>query len=60
MRLPKIVPGTGAIAADCPSRAHPLAGVLVQGAPLRHPKAVAGAGSDAATGLLTSALAACR
>jgi len=27
----------------------------VQGAPLRHPKSVAGAGADAATGLLTSA-----
>jgi len=27
-----------------------LAGVLVQGAPLRHPKSVAGAGADAAPG----------
>jgi len=27
-----------------------LAGVLLQGAPLRNPKSVAGAGADAATG----------
>ena len=57
--LPKLVPGDRAIAAACPSCAHPLAGVLVQGAPLRHPKSVAGAGADAATGLLTFALATC-
>ena len=44
------VPGAGAIAAACPSCAHPLAGVLVQEAPLRHPKSVAGAGADAPTG----------
>jgi len=58
VRLPKRVPGAGAIAAVCPSCAHLLAGVLVQGAQLRHPKSGAGAGADAATGLLTSALAA--
>ena len=50
MRLPKLVPGTWDIAAACPSRALALAGVLVQGAPLRHPKSVAEAGTDAATG----------
>jgi len=50
VRLPKLVPRAGAIAAACPPCAHPLAGVLVQGAPLRHPKSVAGAGADAATG----------
>ena len=50
MRLPKLVSSAGAIAAACPPCAHPLAGVLVQGAPLRHPKSVAGAGADAATG----------
>jgi len=50
MRLPELVPGAGAIAATCPSRAHPLAGFLVQGDPLRHPKSVAGAGTDAAPG----------
>ena len=50
MRLPKLVSSAGAIAAACPSCARPLAGVLVQRAPLRHPKSVAGAGADAATG----------
>jgi len=50
MCLPKLVPRAGAIAAACPSCAHPLAGVLVQGVPLRHPKSFAGAGADAATG----------
>ena len=50
MRLPKLDPGAGAIAAACPSSAQPLAGFLAQGAPLRHPKSVAGAGADAATG----------
>jgi len=50
MRLPKLVPGAGASAANCPSSAHPLAGVLVLGAPLRHPKSVAGAVADAAAG----------
>ena len=43
VRLPKLGPGDGASAAACHSCAHPLAGVLVQGAPLRHPKSVAGA-----------------
>ena len=51
MRLPKLVPKAWAIASACPSCAHPLAGVLVQGAPLRHPNSVAGAGADAATRL---------
>ena len=50
MRLPKVVPGAGDIAAACPSCAHRLAGILVQGGPLRHPISVAGAGADAATG----------
>jgi len=50
VRLPKLVPGAGAIAAASPPCAHPLAGVLVQGALLRHPKSVAGAGDAAATG----------
>jgi len=50
VRLPKFDPRAGAIAAACPSCAHPLAGVMVQGAPLRHPKSVAGAGADAAPG----------
>jgi len=50
VRLPKLVPCAGAIAAACPPCAHSLAGVLVQGAPLRHSKSVAGAGADAATG----------
>jgi len=50
MRLPKLVVRAGATAAACPSCAHPLAGVLVQGAQLRHPISVAGAGADAATG----------
>jgi len=49
VRLPKLVPGAKAIAAACPSCAHPLAGVLLQGAPLCHPKSVAGAGADAAS-----------
>jgi len=49
MCLPKLAPRAGAIAAACPSCKHPLAGVLVQGAPLRHPESVAGAGADAAT-----------
>jgi len=59
MRRPKLVPEAGAIAAACPSFAHPLAGVLVQGAPLLHPKSVAEAGADAATGPLTFAPASC-
>jgi len=50
MRLPKLVPRAGAIAAACSPCAQPLAGVLLQGAPLRHPKSVAGAGADAAKG----------
>jgi len=50
VRLPKLVQRAAANAAACPSCAHPLAGVLVQGAPLRQPKSVAGAGADAATG----------
>jgi len=50
VRLPELVPGAGAIAAACPSCAHPLAEVMVQEAPLRHPKSVAGAGGDTATG----------
>jgi len=50
LRLPKLVPRAWAIAAAYSSCAHPLAGVLVQGAPLRHPKSVAGAQPDAATG----------
>jgi len=58
MRLPKLVPRAEAIAATCPPCAHPLAGVLMRGAPVRHPKSVAKAGADAATGLLTPALAA--
>ena len=49
MRLPKLVPRAGAIAAACPPCAHPLVGVLVQGAPLRHRESVAGAVADAAT-----------
>jgi len=49
VRLPKLVPCAGAIAAAYPPCAHPLAGVLVQEAPLRHCKSVAGAGADAAT-----------
>jgi len=32
VRLPKLAPGAGAIAAACPFRALPLSGVLVQGA----------------------------
>jgi len=50
IRLPKLVPEAAPSAAACPSCAHPLAGALVQKAPLRHPKSVAGAGGDAATG----------
>ena len=50
MRLPKFVPVAWAIAAACSPCAHPLARVLVQGAPWRHPKSVAGAGADSATG----------
>jgi len=50
MRQPKFVPEAGAIAAACPSCAHPLAVVSVQGAPLRRTKSVAGAGADTATG----------
>jgi len=50
VRLLMLVLRAGAIAAACPSFARPLAGVLVQGAPLRHPKSVAGAVADAATG----------
>jgi len=50
MLLPKLVPRAWAIAAECPPCAHPLAGVLVQGAPLRHPQSLAGAVADAATG----------
>jgi len=50
MRLPKLVLRAGAIAAACPSCAHPLAGVLVQGDPLRHPKSFARVSADAATG----------
>jgi len=50
MCLPKLVPRAGAIAAACPPCAHPLAGVLVQGAPLRHPISVAEAWADAAIG----------
>jgi len=49
LRLPKLVSKAGAIAAACPPCAHLLAGVFVQGAPLRHPKSVVGAGADAAT-----------
>jgi len=49
VHLPKLVTRAGAIAAACPSCAHPLAGVSVQGAPLRHPRLVAGAEADAAT-----------
>jgi len=49
MRLPKLVPRAGAIAAVCPPCAHPLEGLLLQGAPLRHPKSVACAVADAAT-----------
>jgi len=45
-----LVPRAGAIAAACPPCAHPLTGVLVQGAPLRHSKSVAGAGAEAPTG----------
>jgi len=59
VRLPKLVPGAGALAAACPSCAHPLAGVLVHGAPQLHPKSVDEAGADAATGLLTFAPASC-
>ena len=50
VRLPQLVPLAKGIAAGCPSRAHPLAGVLVLGATLRHPKSVAGPEADAATG----------
>jgi len=50
MRLPKLVPGAAPSAAACPSCAHPLAGVFLQGAPQRHPETVAGPGADAATG----------
>jgi len=50
VRLPKLVPGSGAIADACPSCAHHLSGVWVRRATLRHPKSVAGAGADAATG----------
>jgi len=50
VHLPKLVPRAGAIAAACPSCSHPLAGVLLQRAPLRHPKSVVGAGADAAPG----------
>ena len=60
VRLPMLVPGAVPSAAACPSFARPLAGLMVQWAPLRHPVSVAGAGADAATGLFTSALAACR
>jgi len=49
MRLPKLVPRAWAIAAACPSFAHPLAGALVQGVQVRHAKSVAGAGPDAAS-----------
>jgi len=49
VRLPELVRRDGAIAAACLFCAHPLAGVLVQGAPLRHPKSVAGAIADTAT-----------
>jgi len=64
VRLPKLVSGAGAIAAACPLcalsshvtislkrkiKANPLAGVSVQGAQVRHPNSVAGAGADAAT-----------
>jgi len=59
MRLLKLVPTAGAIAAACPSRAHPLAGFAVQGDPLRHPKSVAGAGAYAGTGPFTFAPATC-
>ena len=38
VRLPKLVPGAGAMAAACPSRAHPLAGVFMQWALLCHPR----------------------
>jgi len=60
VRLPKFVPGTRSIVLACPFSANPLDGVLVQRAPLRHPKSVAGAGADAATGLSISAQAAWR
>jgi len=50
LRLPKLVLRAGAIAAACTRCAHPLAGVSVQGAPLRHPNSDAGAVADAATG----------
>jgi len=50
MRLPKLVLKAEAIAAACPSCAQPLANVLVQTAPLQHPKSEAGAEADAATG----------
>jgi len=50
MRLLKLVPGAAPSTAACPSFALPLSGDMVQGAPLRHPKSVAGAGADAATG----------
>jgi len=59
MRLPKLVPKDGASAAACPFLAHQLAGVLVQGAPLRQPQSVAGAGADAATGPFIFAPATC-
>jgi len=59
MRLPKLVPRAGAVASACPPFAHPLAGVLVQEAPLRHPESVVGAKADAVSGLLTSAVADC-
>jgi len=68
VRQPNLVPRAGAIAAACPSCANPLAGFLMQVAPLRHPQSVAGAGADAATGppylrpscLELGALKACR
>jgi len=37
LRLPKLVPRAGAIAAACSPFANPKAGVMVQGALLRHP-----------------------
>jgi len=50
MRLPRLIPRARAIAAACPPCAPPLAGILVQGAPLLHPKSVTRVGADAATG----------
>jgi len=38
VHLPKLVPRAGIIAAACPPCAYPLAGVLVQEAPLCHPQ----------------------